>query len=198
MNAPRPGVFTRLYHWMMQVSRHPRAPAWLGAVSFAESSFFPLPPDLMLAPMTLAKPQRALYYAMLTTVTSVLGGLAGYAIGYFLIDALLPAIERWGWRANYDNVQAWYIEYGFWALIIKGLTPVPYKIFTISAGAAAMPLWPFIAASFISRGFRFFLVALLVKWGGPLAEARLLKYVDRIGWTLTVLIILALAVLVFR
>lgn len=192
------GVFTRLYRWMMRVSVHPRAPVWLGVVSFAESSFFPLPPDLMLAPMTLAKPQRAIYYAALTTVTSVLGGLAGYAIGYFLIESLLPMIERWGWRANYDTVQAWYVEYGFWALIIKGLTPVPYKIFTISAGAAAMPLWPFIAASFISRGFRFFLVALLVKWGGPAAEARFLKYVDRIGWTLTVLIVLAVVFVVLR
>lgn len=198
MNEETGGVFTRLYHWMMQVSRHPRAPAWLGAVSFAESSFFPLPPDLMLAPMTLAKPQRAIYYATLTTVTSVLGGIAGYAIGYFLIESLLPWLGEIGWRGKYDAVQEWYIEYGFWALLIKGLTPVPYKLFTISAGAAAMPLWPFIAASFISRGFRFFLVALLVKWGGPAAEARLIKHVDRIGWALTALIVLAIVVVVVR
>ncbi len=187
------GVFTRLYQWMMQVSRHPRAPWWLGGVSFAESSFFPLPPDLMLAPMTLAQPQRAARFALITTLTSVAGGVLGYAIGYFLIDALLPWIDRLGWRANYEAVVQWYVLYGFWALIIKGITPVPYKLFTISAGAATMPLLPFVAASLISRAFRFYLVAYLVKWGGPAAEARLLRHIDRIGWVLTALILAAIA-----
>ncbi|MEK6806854.1 MAG: YqaA family protein [Pseudomonadota bacterium] len=192
MDEPRAGIFTRLYQWMIQVSRHPRAPWWLGGVSFAESSFFPLPPDLMLAPMTLARPAHATRYALITTLTSVAGGLLGYAIGYFLIESLLPWIDRWGWRANYDAVVQWYVLYGFWALIVKGITPVPYKLFTISAGAAAMPLMPFVAASCISRGFRFFLVAYLVKWGGPAAEAKLLRHIDRIGWVVTALILAAI------
>ena len=198
MDARTTGIFTRLYLWMMKISRHPRAPWWLGGVSFAESSFFPLPPDLMLAPMTLAQPQRAGYYALLTTLTSVAGGLLGYTIGYFLIESLLPWVDRWGQRENYEAVKHWYVLYGFWALLIKGITPVPYKIFTITAGAAAMPLLPFVAASVISRGFRFSLVAYLVKWGGPAAEARMLRHLDTIGWWVTALILGAIAYWIWR
>lgn len=198
MQAAAAGVFTRLYHWMMRISRDPRAPWWLGGVSFAESSFFPLPPDLMLAPMTLARPASAARYASITTLASVAGGLLGYAIGYFLIESLLPWLDRWGQRENYEVVKHWYVLYGFWALIIKGITPVPYKLFTISAGAAAMPLLPFVAASLISRSFRFFLVAYLVKWGGPAAETKLLRYIDAIGWVLTVLIVGLIAYWIVR
>lgn len=189
-------LFGRLYDWMMQASRHRHANWYLGAVSLAESSFFPIPPDVMLAPMTLARPREWLRLATLTTVTSVIGGLLGYCIGYFLLDATLPLVERLGYLPAYEKATDWFDRYGFWAVFAAGFTPIPYKVFTVSAGAAQMALLPFVLGSLIGRGGRFFLVAGLVRALGPTIEPKLRQYVDAIGWT--VLVLLALGLLIWQ
>lgn len=176
-------VFTRLYDAALRWSRHRHAPRYLGALSFAESSFFPVPPDVMLMPMSLAKPDRAMAFAALTTVTSVAGGMAGYAIGYFALEWVAPLIQEGGrWAVFYARASAWFDQWGFWAILIAGFSPIPYKVFTISAGALAMTFVPFVVASAIGRGARFFLVAGLLAWGGAAMEARLRLYVEWIGW----------------
>jgi len=183
------GIFSRLYDQVMRWSQHRHAPAYLGALSFAESSFFPIPPDVMLAPMVLARPQRAAWLAGLTTVTSVLGGLAGFAIGVWAIDAVMPLLERFGYVDEFERASEWFLKWGFWAVLAAGFSPIPYKVFTISAGALAMNLPVFAVASLVGRGARFFLVATLIAWGGPRVEARLKRYVDVIGWALVVLLV---------
>jgi membrane protein YqaA with SNARE-associated domain len=175
-------LFSRLFDRVMLWSRHPHAEWYLGGVSLAESSFFPVPPDVMLAPMVLARPERAWRLALLTTVTSVLGGLLGYLIGLLAIEAVLPLIDRLGYRDAFELGQQWFREWGFLAILAAGFSPIPYKIFTISAGALAMPALPFIAASTIGRGARFFLVAALVRWIGPAIEQNLRRYIDVLGW----------------
>jgi membrane protein YqaA with SNARE-associated domain len=179
------GMFTRLYDKTLGWSRHRHAPRYLGALSFAESSFFPIPPDVMLMPMCLAQPQRAFWFAALTTLTSVLGGMAGYAIGYFALEWVAPLIEEGGrWAVPYARASAWFGEWGFWAVLIAGFSPIPYKVFTISAGALAMTFLPFVLASAVGRGARFFLVAGLLAWGGAEMESRIRRYVEWIGWGL--------------
>lgn len=150
----------------MRWSRHRHAPWYLGGVSFAESSFFPIPPDVMLAPMSLANPARAWRFALLTTLASVAGGLFGYAIGYFAFDALEPWLRESRYWDSYQLAVAWFGEWSFWVVFIAGFSPIPYKVFTIAAGALSMALLPFTLASLIRRGGRFFLVAGLMKWGG--------------------------------
>lgn len=187
--AKRPSAFARLYAWMERLAKHPRAPWWLGGVSAAESSFFPIPPDVMLIPMVLEQPRLWLRLATITTVTSVFGGVIGWLIGHFLIAEALPLIERLGYGPAYEATRDFFTRYGFWALIIKGLTPIPYKIFTITAGAADMALLPFIAASFVGRGMRFYLVAGVMRAAGPMIEPKLKKYIDIVGWVVIALIV---------
>lgn len=188
-------IFSNLLDRALSWSRHPHAPWYLGALSFAESSFFPIPPDVMLAPMVLARPERAWRLAGLTTVTSVVGGLAGFAIGVLAIDAVMPVLERLGYVDELERAKSWFGEWGFWAVLAAGFSPIPYKIFTIAAGAMSMVLLPFTIASMIGRGARFFMVAGLVAWGGPRIEAQLKRYVDVIGWTLVGLGVVAYFVL---
>jgi membrane protein YqaA with SNARE-associated domain len=183
-------LFSPLYRRAMAWSRHPHAQWYLGGMSFAESSFFPVPPDVMLAPMCLANPRRAWYFAMLTTLTSVAGGLFGYAIGYFAIDAVLPWLQSSHYWPAYQTAVEWFERWGIWAVFVAGFSPIPYKIFTISAGALSMALLPFTLASFVGRGLRFFLVAGLMAWGGARMEALLHRYVDRVGWATVSLIAL--------
>lgn len=181
-------LFSPLYARAMQWSRHRHAPVYLGTMSFAESSFFPVPPDVMLAPMCLARPERAWRFALLTTLTSVAGGLAGYAIGYFAFEALAPWLQTTKYWVSYQTAVQWFGDYGFWAVFIAGFSPIPYKVFTIAAGALSMALPPFTLASIIGRGARFYLVAGLMKWGGARMEAALHRYVDRLGWAMVALI----------
>jgi membrane protein YqaA with SNARE-associated domain len=179
------GLFTYLYDAALRWARHRHAPRYLCALSFAESSFFPIPPDVMLMPMSLAKPQRAMRFAALTTVASVLGGMAGYAIGYFALEWVAPLIRDGGrWASAYNTASDWFSKWGFWTVLIAGFSPIPYKVFTIAAGALAMTFFPFVLASAVGRGARFFLVAALLAWGGPAMEARLRGYVEGIGWAL--------------
>lgn len=175
-------LFSSLYARAMQWARHPRAPYYLAGLSFAESSFFPIPPDVMLAPMSLARPKRAWVYAGLTTAASVVGGLAGYLIGWLAFEFIEPALHRAGYWEGYLAARAWFDAWGFWAIFVAGFSPIPYKLFTIAAGVIGMPLLPFVLASSIGRGGRFFLVAGLMAWGGERMEQALHRYVDRIGW----------------
>ncbi len=189
-------IFSPLYRRAMEWSRHPKAPWLLGVLSFTESSFFPIPPDVMLAPMSLANPRRAWWFAFLTTATSVLGGLFGYGIGYFAFSAIEPYLRETAYWESYLIAVEWFTKWGAWAVFIAGFSPIPYKVFTIAAGVMSMALVPFTIASAIGRGARFFLVAGLMAWGGPRMEAVLHKYIDRLGWATVVLVVIA--VLIFR
>ena len=187
-------MFTLLYDRVLGWARHRFAVYYLAALSFAESSFFPIPPDVMLAPMSLAKPNKALGFALLTTIASVLGGLLGYAIGFFSFESVEPLLHKAGYWDRYLIARQWFDEWGFWAVFLAGFSPIPYKLFTISAGAMGMALLPFTLASFVGRGARFFLVALLLAWGGEPLEKKLRIYMDRIGWTLVAMVVLGLGI----
>lgn len=185
--------FSKLYDRVMIWSKHRHAPAYLAGLSFAESSFFPIPPDVMLIPMSLANPRRAWFLAALTTLASVLGGIAGYLIGMFAFELVEPLLKDYGYWERFLRVQDWFNEWGFWAIFIAGFSPIPYKLFTISAGVISMSFFPFVIASAIGRGGRFFLVSGLMVWGGESMENMVREYIDRIGW----LIIFAAIVLFF-
>lgn len=182
-------MFASLYTRVMSWSRHRHAPRYLGGLSFAESSFFPIPPDVMLAPMALAQPHLAWRYATITTLASVLGGILGYIIGAFFFGAIEPLLHDYGYWERFVTAREWFVQYGVWIIFIAGFSPIPYKVFTISAGVVSMSFLPFIIASMIGRGARFFLVAGLMVWGGEKMEQALRKYVDIIGWTVVALVI---------
>jgi membrane protein YqaA with SNARE-associated domain len=164
-------MLRRTYDWMMSVCASRHAPKGLFAVSFAESSFFPIPPDVMLAPMVLARPDKAYWYAFICTAASVIGGLLGYAIGYFLEPVGHWLLALMGHAEGQEAFEAWFAEWGLWVILIKGLTPIPYKLVTITSGLAQFSLPVFIAASVVTRGARFFLVAFLLKrFGAPIRD----------------------------
>ncbi len=187
-------MFSALYERVMRWSAHRHAPRYLTGLSFAESSFFPIPPDVMLAPMALANPNKAWSYAFITTLASVLGGLFGYLIGYFLIDVVEPLIRDAGYWDAYQRVHVWFHDWGFWAVFLAGFSPIPYKLFTIAAGVISMSLPAFLLASLVGRAGRFYLVAGLMVWGGARMERTLRTYIDRIGW-ITVLAAVAVYVM---
>ena len=165
-----------LYDRIIALSAHPRAPTLLGVVSFAESSVFPIPPDAMLIPMCLARPERAYSYALVCTVASVLGGLLGYAIGALFFEAVaLPVLTTYGHADALATFTGWFERWGAAVILIKGLTPIPYKIVTIASGAAHFSLLVFFVCSVITRGARFFLLAFLLRRYGPPA----LEFIER-------------------
>lgn len=185
-------LFGWLYDKVLSWSQHRRAPAILAGLSFSESIIFPIPPDVMLAPMAMTQPQRAWQFAWITTVASVLGGIAGYWLGYFLFDpVVLPLVEWAGYEEKLARVTSWFHEYGFWIIFIAGFSPLPYKLFTVTGGMLSVAFLPFVLGSVISRGLRFFLVAWLLKTGGPKMAVQLRTYVDRIGWGMVILAIIA-------
>lgn len=189
-------LFSILFDKVMAWSRHRHAQFYLSGISFAESCVLPFPPpDVMLAPMSLANPRRAWWYAALTTITSVLGGLMGYVIGLFFFELIEPLLHNYGYWDKYLKAVSKFNEWGVWAVFIAGFSPIPYKIFTISAGALQMALAPFVIASLLGRGARFFLVAGLMVWGGERMERHLRQYVDLIGWIGVVLVVLLYFVL---
>ncbi len=177
-----------LYARAMQWARHKYATYWLALVSFTESSCFLVPPDVMLAPMSLAKPEKAWFYATVTTLASVLGGLLGYMIGTFALEMIMPWLMSLNYMHAYTLAETWFEQWGFWAIFLAGFTPIPYKIFTIASGALGMALIPFIIGSTIGRGMRFFLVAALMRWGGEALESQLHLWIDRIGWATVILV----------
>lgn len=172
----------------MNWAKHRHAQYYLTGMSFAESVFFPIPPDVMLAPMTLAKPDKAWLYATLTTIGSVLGGVCGFLLGWFAFEGYIgPLIEQWGYQAKLDQAVHWFEQYGVWVVFIAGFSPIPYKVFTISAGFLNMAFIPFLIASAIGRGMRFYLVAALMHWGGAPFERRLREHIDTVGWGVVLL-----------
>jgi membrane protein YqaA with SNARE-associated domain len=165
-------MLRRLYDWVVEQAAKPWATKAVAAISFAESSFFPIPPDVMLIPMCLAKPKRAFFYAGVCTIASVVGGLVGYAIGALLYDTAGQfLINLYGYGDKVDAFRAAYAEWGAWIILIKGATPIPYKLVTITSGFAGYNLFWFTALSIITRGARFYMLAvLLYYWGEPARE----------------------------
>ena len=163
-------MLRRLYDWVMDRATHPNALWTLAAIAFAESSFFPIPPDVLLIPMVLADRSRAFLYAAVCTVCSVVGGLLGYAIGYYLYQTIgLWLINLYGLQHAFDQYQRMFAEWGLWIILIKGMTPIPYKLVTIASGVAKFDLTVFILASIATRGARFFLECLLLwHFGAPI------------------------------
>ena len=191
-------IFAPIYERVLQWSRHRHAERYLAAMSFAESSFFPIPVDVMLAPMCLAVRENWLRYATIATVFSVLGGVAGYGIGYGLFEAIEPWLRESHYWSAYQTSRNWFDEYGVWIVFVAGFSPIPYKVFTIAAGVAVLNLPGFIIASLIGRAGRFYLVAGLVKLGGQRFEDTLSKYVERIGWATVLAVGLVIAWLMLR
>ena len=191
-------MFESIYQGVMRFSRRRDAPYYLSLLSFVESFILPFPPpDVMLAPMSLAHPSRAMRFAALTLLFSVLGGLVGYLIGAFLFDLAEPYIIAWGYEARFEKVTTWFEHWGFWAVLVAGFSPVPYKLFTIAAGVLNLALIPFVLASIIGRGARFFLLAWCLARYGPAIEPKLVRYIEYIGWTVVGLLSLAIVIYFF-
>jgi len=191
-------LFGSLYERVMRWSRHRHAEWYLGAMSFAESSFFPIPVDVMLAPMCMATPERSWRYALNASLLSVAGGIAGYFIGLLAFGAIEPWLRDSHYWSAYETARLWFDSYGFWTVFVAGFSPIPYKVFTIAAGVAVLNFPAFVIASVIGRGARFFLVAAVVKYAGVRLEATLLRYIERIGWGLVVLSIVVIGYLMAR
>jgi len=174
----------------MRWAAHRHAQWYLAGLSFAEASFFPVPPDVMLAPMSLASTSKAWRYAAIATFASAIGGASGYLLGMFAFDLIQPLLEKAGYLANYQLAVSWFEHWGVWVVFIAGFSPIPYTLFTIAAGVVAMPFLPFMVASVIGRGARFFLVSALMVWGGVKMESVLRKNVDRLGWIVVIILII--------
>ena len=184
-------MFASLYDKALTWAAHRHAVWYLGLLSFAESSFFPVPPDVMLAPMALARRRRAWFYAAVTTLASAAGGIAGYFIGLLAFEMVEPLLHDLGYWEAYLTAREWFAQWGVWVVFIAGFSPIPYKVFTITAGAVSMVFLPFVIASILGRGARFFLVAALMYWGGAPMDRFLRRYIDRIGWLLIVAVVIA-------
>ena len=181
-------MLRRLYDWTISLSAHPHAMWALAVIAFIESSVFPIPPDLLMIPMIIARPSKAFQIAAIATVMSVLGGIFGYWIGAALYDSVgLPVLEFYGKTDKFDEFAARYNEWGAWAVLAGGITPLPYKLFTILSGSTGLSLPVFIIASIVARGLRFFIVAaLLWKFGAPIRE-----FIEkRLGLMFTLFVIL--------
>lgn len=183
-------IFSYLYNRTLLWSSHRHARYYLAGVSFAESAFFPIPPDVMLISMGLAIPKRSWYYALIATIFSVVGGILGYIIGFFGMEFLQPYIEMSSYAKNFHSVSNWLKAGGVWIVIIGSFTPFPYKIFTISAGAMHLALLPFIIGSLIGRGLRFFLVSGLLYFFGDRLQLRLRSYIDILGWSTIIIFVI--------
>jgi membrane protein YqaA with SNARE-associated domain len=171
------GMLRRIYDWCIDAAHKPYALWIMAAVAFAESSFFPVPPDVMLIPMSLARPARAWLYASVCTAASVLGGILGYAIGALLYDSIGHwLISFYGLGDKVEAFRAGYAEYGAWIILLKGLTPIPYKLVTITSGFANFNIWLFVALSIIARGGRFFVVAILLNRYGEWIRLRIERH----------------------
>ncbi|GAB4227255.1 MAG: YqaA family protein [Methyloligellaceae bacterium] len=181
-------MLRRLYDRVMALSAHPRAIWVLAAVAFAESSVFPIPPHALLVPMVLAERARAWSYAAITTISSVLGGVLGYGIGYFLYEAVgRPILDFYGKAESFAQFASYYNEWGAWIVFFAGVTPFPYKVITIASGATHLSFPVFMAASIAARGLVFFVISALLYWVGP----RVRDFIERrLGLVTTVFMIL--------
>jgi membrane protein YqaA with SNARE-associated domain len=188
-------MFLRLYDRVIALASHARAQTYLAVLSFTESSFFPVPPDVMLIPMCLAKPAKGWRYATVCTIFSVLGGMAGYLIGKLAFGWIEPWLMDSHYADTFTNAVNAFETWGFWYILLAGFTPIPYKIFTISAGVVGMPFLAFIGGSFVGRGGRFFLVAALIRLGGEKLASKMRKYIDLIGWVMIALVAIVFAII---
>ncbi len=191
-------LFEPLYERVLEWSRHPHAERYLAGLSFAEASFFPIPVDIMLAPMCLAERDKWVRLAAIATVASVLGGLAGYAIGYGMFEVIEPWLRESHYWEAYLTSQRWFDTYGFWVVFVAGFSPIPYKVFTIAAGVAVLNLPAFFIASLISRGARYFLVTGLIKLAGERFETTLKKHIERVGWATVVVTAIGIGWMMMR
>ncbi len=191
-------LFEPLYDRVLDWSRHPHAERYLAGLSFAEASFFPIPVDIMLAPMCLADRGKWVRLAVIATVASVLGGLAGYAIGYGMFEVIEPWLRESHYWEAYLTSQRWFDTYGFWVVFVAGFSPIPYKVFTIAAGVAVLNLPAFFFASLISRGARYFLVTGLIRLAGERFETTLKKHIERVGWATVVVTAIGIGWMMMR
>ena len=176
-------LFPRSYDAIMLWAKSKHAVSILSTVSFVESFIFPIPPDLLLIPLSISNPRKAYYFAMLTTIFSVLGGVIGYLIGIYFADLFLSTL---GWMFDKKSVETtteWMGEWGVMVVLISGFSPIPYKIFTVASGVTGLTFIPFLIASFLGRGMRFFLIGFIISKGGDNLEKKLRKYSEVIGWT---------------
>ncbi|MCL8383725.1 MULTISPECIES: YqaA family protein [Xanthobacter] len=186
-------MLRKLYDWIIAYSSKPSAPWALALVAFAESSVFPVPPDVLQVPMTLARPDKAWRYALIATIASVLGGLVGYAIGALLYDSVGKfLIELYGYGQKVDQFRAAYAHYGHWVILLKGLTPIPFKLVTITSGFANYSLFWFFVLSVITRGARFFLLAAILYYFGPSAREFIEKRLGLVTLGLLAVIVIGL------
>ena len=191
-------MFRALYDWTLRLASHRHAIRWMAVISFCESSFFPIPPDVMVVPMVLARRDQAYLIATVCTISSVLGGMLGYAIGMFLYDSVGQwLITVYGMAEGIEGFRETYREWGAAIILIKGFTPIPFKLVTIASGIAAFSFPVFVAASVVTRGARFFLIAWLLKrYGAPMQE-----FIERrltlVGWTFLILLIGGFAIVAF-
>ncbi|WGE31485.1 DedA family protein [Actinobacillus genomosp. 2] len=184
-------LFGPIYDKTMEWSKHRFAGFWLSFVSFIEAIFFPIPPDVMLIPMSMSKPQNAMRYAIYTTIASVLGGIIGYFIGLYAFEWVQGLIADWGMQANFDKAKAWFETWGVAVVFLAGFSPIPYKVFTICAGVMQMAFFPFVITAAISRFARFALVAKLSAWGGEKYAEKIRRSIELIGWGTIALAVLA-------
>lgn len=191
-------LFGPLYDRVMRWSRHRHAEWYLGAMSFAESSFFPIPVDVMLAPMCMANRERWMRFAANATIMSVLGGIAGYAIGYLTFEAIEPWLRESSYWESYVTARAWFDRYGFWAVFVAGFSPIPFKVFTIAAGVATLSLPGFVVASLVGRGARFFLVAGVVRFAGERFEQQIIRHIEWLGWAVVALFVIVIGYLMLH
>lgn len=198
-------LFGPLYERALAWARHPRAPALLVALSFAEAVIFPIVPEVMLAPMSLSQPKRSFWFATLSLFGSLVGAVVGYLLGHYAYELIKPVFESLGWI---DNIDKWVVYLrdiaaespwkAFWALVIAGFLPIPLKFFTWAAGIVGVPMLPFLASMAVGRGKRVYLIAAAVRIGGARAEAALHRYIEPIGWAATAVVVAGIGWLVLR
>lgn len=198
-------IFAPLYQRALRWSRHRHAPALLTGLSFIEAIVFPVPPEVMLAPMSLSQPKRALWFATLSLAGSMVGAVIGYLLGHYAFELLKPAFEAVGMlngiESGIDTVKTKMAESPwavFWLLVAGGFAPIPMKVFTWASGVVGVPWLPYLAAMAVGRGKRVYLIAIAIKLGGERAERALHRYIEPIGWVATVLLVAAIGYLVFR
>ena len=198
-------VFGPMYERALAWSRHPRAPALLTGLSFAEAVVFPIPPEVMLAPMSLSQPKRSFWFATLSLVGSLAGAVVGYLLGHYAYELIRPLFESLGWIDRID-AQVMYLREvaaqspwkAFWILVIAGFTPIPLKIFTWASGIVGVPMLPFLASMAVGRGKRVYLIAAAIRLGGERAERALHRYIEPVGWGASALLVVGIGWLAFR
>jgi membrane protein YqaA with SNARE-associated domain len=198
-------IFAPMYQRAIAWSRHPRAPAFLTGLSFIEAIIFPVPPEVMLAPMSLSQPRRALWFATLSLMGSIAGAVIGYLLGHYAFEVMRPLFEWLGMmdgiQSGIDTIKAKMAESPwavFWLLVAGGFAPIPMKIFTWASGVVGVPWIPYLAAMAVGRGKRVYLVAIAIRIGGERAERALHRYVEPIGWGATAILLVAVCYLVYK